>query len=79
MVHPAKIAQQLRDVADELESNSGNIRWVCCVFATETPCAGLPPGGHILRLSRDGVDPAELAKALQEATSRVGNRVIPVS
>ena len=76
---PAEVAKQLRAIADELDSNSGRIRWVCTVYYAELGADGVAPGAGVIRVSRNDADPAELARAMKEATRRVGRNVIPVN
>ena len=76
---PDQVASQLEDVARELRSNSGRIRWICAVFCAETGCESIDPGGHMIRIARNDADPEELASAMGEATEKCGRHVIPVS
>ena len=72
-------AAQLRALADELESGSGRVRFVCAVFCAEHGIPGVNPGPGMIRLSRQGANPAELADAMKQATALVGRNVIPVN
>ena len=74
---PDQVAAQLRELADELESGRGRVRWMCAVFCVEGG-GGVPPGPGMVRLSRNDADPEELANAMTEAAELVGRRVIPV-
>ena len=74
---PTRAARQLRDLADTLESGTGNVRWLCCVFCQEHESPALPPGAGMIRMSRNDASPAELADAMQEAAGLVGRHVIP--
>ena len=76
---PEQVATQLEEIAREMRSNSGRVRWLCAVFFAEAGCETLDPGARVIRISRNDADPLELANAMQKATDNCGQLVIPVS
>ncbi len=78
MKTPQEIAAELRELAAELEAETGRVRWICAVFFLETPSERLQPGASMVRLSRNDAPPEELAAVMKEVAERVGQSVIPV-
>jgi len=79
-VSPAEIAKTLRRLADELDSNSGRVRFVCAFYSVEYGTPGLEPGPpRVVRLARNDIDGEEVADAATQLAHSVGRRIVPVS
>jgi hypothetical protein len=76
---PQQVARKLRQLAAELDAETGRVRFLCCVSACEVGVPGIDAGAGMLRLSRNDISDDELPTAMREAYESIGGRVIPAS